>query len=289
MRKPILFALVAAVLALAGATGVLWQRYQQTTVDYSRMKTAEQTASARYAETIDAIAEIQDSLNAISLGSSVDMNSGGLGHERDLTGPNNREALDRISLLRASISRNKDRIQALEGDLKKSGVQVKGLSKLIANLKTDVAAKEQVIAQLSGQVDSLQTTVAGLQTDLTQTQETVRVREQTLEERRRELATVYVAVGSRKDLTTSGVITAKGGVLGMGKTLKPTGVMKDELFHAIDTDAETVVHTNAPKVQVLSAQAPDSYELRLVEGKMELHILNPSEFRKVKQLIIVTA
>lgn len=289
MRKPLTAALVVAVLALAGATGVLYYRWQQSKVAFADVKAAEQTASARYAETIEAIAEIQDSLNAISLGSSVSMESGGLATERSLDGPNAHQALDRISLLRASIQRNKERIQTLEADLAKSGTQVKGLSRLIANLKSDVTAKEQVIAQLSGRVDSLQTQVAGLETTVQQTQEVVAQREQTIEDKRRELATVYYAVGTRKLLADNGVIAARGGVLGLGKTLAPTGLVKDGLFRPIDTDQETVVQIDAPRVQVVSAQAPTSYELRVVNGKTELHILNPQEFRKVKQLIIVTA
>ena len=45
----------------------------------------------------------------------------------------------------------------------------------------------------------------------------------------------------------------------------------------------------AAKARVLSAQPPTSYELKLVEGKVELHIIDPTEFRKVRQLVILTA
>jgi hypothetical protein len=49
------------------------------------------------------------------------------------------------------------------------------------------------------------------------------------------------------------------------------------------------VRTESAKARVITPQPADSYELRLVDGKMELHILNPAEFRKVRQLVIVTA
>jgi chromosome segregation ATPase len=288
MRKPVQFALIALIVVLGGATAVLYSKYRKTTADYLDTKSAEETARNRYAQTIDAIAEIQDSLNAISVGEN-EMVSKNLQSEQKLSPQQGQEALDRIAVLRSSISRNKERILQLESSLKKSGVRVSGLEKLVKNLKTDVADKETQVAQLTTQVNELQTQVTGLTTEVAQTQDTLRVRDETLEDRRRELATVYYVVGSKKDLTDAGVVEAKGGVLGLGKTLTPSGYQKEGLFTALDTDQETVVRTNSAKVKVVSAQPTTSYEITTVNGQAEIHILDPLAFRKVKQLVIVTA
>ena len=113
MRKTVLFALVAVILVLGGATGMLYGKYKKSQADYSAMQASEETARNRYANTIDAIAEIQDSLNAIALGdANVKMNQGG--GEGQISTPNGKDALDRISLLRAGIDRSKRRIQQLE-------------------------------------------------------------------------------------------------------------------------------------------------------------------------------
>jgi uncharacterized coiled-coil protein SlyX len=281
MRKTVLFGLVAVILVLGGATGMLYGKYKKSQSDYASMQASEEAARNRYANTIDAIAEIQDSLNAISLGdANVQMNQGG--GEGQISSPNSQEALDRIALLRAGIERSKQRINQLESSLKKSGNKVAGLEKMVAGLKRDVEEKEQIVAQLSTQVDTLTTQVAGLTS-------TVEENTATIENNRREMATIYVAVGSKKQLTESGVLEAKGGVLGMGKTLKPTGKFDEMTFTAVDTDQQTVVAIPAAKAQVVSAQPPSSYELMPVEGKLELRILDPKEFRKVKQLVIVTA
>ena len=289
MRKPVMFALVAVIVLLAGATSVLYMRYQKTSADYASTKADQEKTQARYDQTIQAVAEIQDSLNAISLGEeSVQMRSGDLQAEQRLSGPNGREALDRIAVLRASILRSKARIQQLENSMKANGTKIAGLQKMIKNLKSSVAAKEELVAQLSGRVDSLQTEVTGLATTVQETQDTLRVRDQTLEERRRELATVYYIIGKKKDLRNAGVVEAKGGVLGLGKTLRPLGSSNETAFTPLDTDQESIVRTSAQKAKVLSAQPATSYELRLVDGQMELHIVNPTEFRKVKQLVILT-
>jgi hypothetical protein len=220
------------------------------------------------------------------------MDSQGLEAERNLVGPNKGQALDRIALLRASILRNRDRIQQLEANLKAGGIKTAGLQKMIARLKQTATEKEALVAQLTGRVDSLTTEVTGLVAVVEETKDTLQARDVALEDRRRELATVYYVVGDKKELKNSGVVVAKGGVLGLGKTLQPTGNESTALFTPLDTDQQTVIPTDATKaekVKVLSAQPPTSYEIREVEGRVELHILHPEEFRKVRQLVILTA
>ena len=287
MRKPIQFILIGVIVILVGASAVLFTKYRKTSADYAGMKAQEETTRERYSQTIDAIAEIQDRLNAISLGdTSVQMRSR---NEQQMTGTSGRDALDRIATLRASIARSKLRIRQLESSLNKTGIRIGGLEKMVARLKRDVTDKETMVAQLSTRVDTLQTQVAGLETEVQQNQDTLRIRDETLEAKRRELATVYVAVGSKRDLAHKGVIVAKGGVLGLGKTLQPSGLISDNAFTPLDTDQQTVLPIPAAKARVLSAQPPTSYELKLVEGKVELHIIDPTEFRKVRQLVILTA
>jgi septal ring factor EnvC (AmiA/AmiB activator) len=280
----------AAVVLLLGATGVLFMKYRKASADFVNMQAAEETARNRYAQTIDAIAEIQDSLNAIALGDeNVKMLSQDLQRERSITGPDGRETLDRIALLRASIARNKVRINQLESSLEKSGMKVAGLEKMVNRLKSTVSEKEGLIAHLATQVDSLQTQVTGLAAEVEEKQETIVAQDQTIEEKRSELATVYYAVGSKKELSDQGLIEARGGVLGLGKTLQPSGHFTQSAFVPLDTDQQTVLTIPAPKARVLSAQPPGSYELRDVGDRVELHILDPREFRKVRQLVILTA
>ncbi|HYM82329.1 MAG TPA: hypothetical protein VEY91_13075 [Candidatus Limnocylindria bacterium] len=290
MSRPARIALIAVIAVLVGTTAVLFMQYRKTTANYVEMKAAEETVRNQYAETIEAIAEIQDSLNAISLGdTNVQMLSQDLKTERQLTGPDSREALDRIGVLRASIVRNKERIHQLEASLGKSGMRIGGLERMVSNLKRTVVEKEGLIGQLSTRVDSLQTEVVGLVTEVQDNQDSLRVKERAIEEKRRELATVYYVVGSKKELTESGVVMASGGVLGLGKTLQPSGSSNLGVFQPLDTDQETMVVIPSEKARVLSAQPVSSYELRVVEGRTELHIVNPKEFRKVRHLVIVTA
>ena len=289
MRKPVQFTLFAALGLLLAGVVVLFLKYRDTSVAYDNVRASEAATQARYEKTIDAIAEIQDSLSAISIGEAdVSLKSSGLQSEQQISGTNKTETLDRIATLRSSILRNKSRIRQLEANLKSNGNKISGLQKMVANLKQTVAEKEQFVAELTARVDALQTQVAGLATEVQQDQETLRARDQAIEEKRRELATVYYIVGTKRDLTEKGAVVARGGLLGIGKTLLPAPTANPGAFNALDTDQETVISLGAAKAQVLSAQPADSYELRLVDGKMELHILNPVEFRKIKHVVVMT-
>src|SRR5262249_49802800 len=145
MRRPVETILIVLVIVLAITAGVLFNRVQKTTVAYTDTKAAEQVAEDRYAHTINAIAEIQDSLNAISAGESqIEMKSGSLRAEQSMNGQQGREALDHIALLRAGIERNKARIKQLESSIKKSGIKVAGLQKMITGLKKSLGEKEEL-------------------------------------------------------------------------------------------------------------------------------------------------
>jgi chromosome segregation ATPase len=289
MRKPVLFALIAVAVVLAIVAAMLFVRYRKISADYTNMRLAEETSRVGYSEAFNAITEIQDSLNAISVGdTTVQMLSTGAQSELKVTEAVRRQALDRINVLNASLKRNKEKLHKLEANLRKSGVRVASLEKMIVTLKQTMTEKEALVAQLTGQVDSLQTSVTGLTTEVRQNQETIRVREQVIEEKQRELATIYYVIGSKKELTTLGFIEAKGGVLGMGKTVEATGRYTDSYFTSLDTDQESIIPTAAAKVQVVTAQSPASYELKLVGGLTEVHILDAKEFRKVKHLIVMT-
>ena len=281
------FAVITAAVLLVASGSVVSIKYWQS---YSRMKTAEEVTRGRYGQAVEALAEIQENLNSIALGdTTVQMLSKGLQTERNLSQSSSQEVIDRIAEVRGSILRSRERITRLEADLKKKGIKVAGLQKFIANLRRTMDEKEALIAQLTGTADSLQTRVTSLESEVLQIRGAIRLKDDAIEERRRELATVYYIVGKKKDLSSSGVIVARGGILGLGKTLQPSGRINENLMTALDTDQESVIQMPSARARVLSPQPISSYELKLVDGRMELHILDPREFRKFRQLIIMTA
>jgi len=288
MRKPLQIVLVALVVLLAVGAAVLYSKVQTQKTQLASTQMTVQQSEDRYNRTIDAIAEIQDSLNAIAVGPGAQITSGNLRAERNMGGPNSQEALDRIAALRSGIEANKERIAQLESNLKKTGVKNAGLTRLIASLKRTVSEKEMQVAVLTSQVDSLHTTVNGLNQTVAEREDTLHTRDTQLEDRRRELATVYYVMGKKDELKKQGVIQAQGGVLGLGKTVLPAANPDPSVFTAMDTDQSSTIHIAGKNARVISAQPVSSYELIPAgTNEMELHILNPLEFRKIKQVVIL--
>jgi len=282
--------LAVLVVALLATTGMYYQKYQTATAGVAQATNDGMELKNRYGQAINEIAMIQDSLNAIVLGEQgANQLQSSLATEQQLSRSHGDEALARIAVLKAGIERTKEKITELDARLKKSGVKVSGLEKMIAGLKRNVADREAQVSQLTDQVATLESQVSTLSTDVAQKQETIAQQTLTIDDKTRELGTVYYMVGSKKDLTSAGVVEARGGVLGMGKTLKPSGGGNEANFTALNTDNETVIHIPAAKAQVLSAQPPSSYTLELVDGKMELRIIDPQAFRTVKHVVIMTA
>ncbi|HKQ57341.1 MAG TPA: hypothetical protein VJY35_05700 [Candidatus Eisenbacteria bacterium] len=283
MRRPIQIVMALVILVLAGVSIALFQKNTTATRQLADSRAAEDTARTHYAQAFNAIAEIQDSLSSISIrDGNVRLQADGLRSEQGLNAPSRTQALESISQLSASIERTKSRINDLETSLKKSGVKIASLQRVVSGMKKTLVEREEQVAALQGQVSSLQTQVTGLET-------TVQEDQATIEAKRKELATVFVAIGTKKELKDKGVIIQKGGALGLGKTVVPTGNPDVAAYTAIDTDHETVVSVPSEKAKVVSAQPPSSYQLTTLEGRTELRILDPVEFRKVRHLVIVTA
>jgi chromosome segregation ATPase len=296
MRKPVLVLLIVLVVALLGASLALYQKLQTSRTDYATLQADEKATTERYEAAVDEIASIQESLEAIDTGDQgTQALATQLEAEKSLTKDRGEEARARIARIKESIARANARIHELDQQLKESGVKVAGLEKLIRGLRQTVVEKEAVIVQLTARVDELQTQVTGLTAEVQAGQQTIRTQTETIqtqtaaiEDSRRRLGTIFYVIGTKKELSKADLVESKGGVLGLGKTVRPTGRIDESKFTALDTDRETVILIPATKAKVVSPQPVASYELQLVGEQLELRILDAHAFRTVKHVIIMT-
>lgn len=283
MRKTGVVLLILVALGLLAATYVFYSKYRKSAADFAQATTEEEQTRLQYGQAINEIATIQDSLNAIAFGEeAVQMLPARGPNETQLPPTRRDQVIARISMLKTGLERTKARIQELDDRVKRSKVRIAGLERMLAGLKSTVAEKEQVISQLTTQVDTLETRVTGLSVEVEDTQ-------RELTDRQHELATIFYTIGTKKELIQSGTVVSQGGVLGLGKTLKPSGHFNESAFNTLDTDQENVIQIPSKKAQVLSPQPVASYMLTPAgENRVELRILDPKEFRKVKHLVILT-
>jgi peptidoglycan hydrolase CwlO-like protein len=289
MRRNLVIGLTLISLVLLGAAAVSFSKYKKSQADFAKATADQENMRLRYDRAVEEIVSIQDSLNAIVLGG--DQPQGDV--ELQQPGNLHDQVLSRITTLKASIARTKGRIEELDARLKHSGVRIASMQRMIDGLRRSATYKEERIAELSGQVDTLRTRVTGLSFEIQGQQEALAKRQEELAEKQRELATIYYAMGTKNELKRSGVVDSKGGVLGVGKSLKLSGMFEEAAFSPLNTDQENVIRIpakNTKKVQVLSAQPPSSYALQAVGKDMvELRILDRAEFRKIKHLVILRA
>ncbi|HKA25018.1 MAG TPA: hypothetical protein VKF80_08565 [Candidatus Eisenbacteria bacterium] len=290
MRRPvaILLGLVAVILAIVAT--VYFNKYEKTQNDLSASQQAQEKSEGNYQRTMDAIAEIQDSLNAISLG---DTNVSRLPWNPEpgqkLSRADEQQALERIALLRQSISRNRERITELENNLHKKGIQVASLNRMIDSLKRQLQDKTEIVMLLNSRVDDLSTQVAGLNRTVMSRDSTISINQDVIEDKRKELATVYYIVGDKSALKKAGAIESSGGVGFFGKTVRPNPMSTYSAFTPLDTDQQTEIRTTSPKARLVSSQSATSYTWQVEDGVMVLHITNPAEFRKIRQVVILTS
>ena len=281
--------LVILLLAVAGVCVFLFVQNRQTGQDLRELQKQSEATNSRYDQALDDIGTIQDSLDAIVLTTDArGMKSSSLSAERRLSPNRGDAALERASELRAGIQRARDHIRELEQRLGNSGAKVSGLERMLNRLKQDLAAKELQVARLTGQVDSLQTSVAGLAATVEQNAARISEQDATLEERRRELGTIYYVVGTRRELLKAGIVVAQGGLFGFGKTLQPVPEVNEARFQAIDTDLQSSIAIAARRPRVLTAQPTSSFRFEAVDGQFALRILDVRAFRTVRRLVVVT-
>jgi hypothetical protein len=288
MKKAIPVILGLAAVLMLAVIIVLGMKYRDQGAMYAESRQAEEAVRTQFNAALESIAEIQDSLTAITpdetrlsrLSQEAEMGSHATQTQKE-------RMLSTIADLQASIKNTRLRIRELESSLKGSQAEVAGLRRVIDNLKKSVGDKESMIVRLSARVDSLKVTVVGLQSDVRRGQETIAGQEQVIEEKRREIGTIHYVIGTKKELKVKGLITERGGVLGLGKSAQLSGTFNEGDFMSIDTDQVTDISIPGKQAQVLSAQSKSSYQLILGEGRTTLHILDAREFRKVKYLVVM--
>lgn len=288
MKKPVLISLFAVVvIGLAAWVYTLSQEKQVVEGQYVAAVATGDSLRSNFDLALSSIAEIQDSLTAILPSEAAVMTMSEDVEKSPLTASRKDQVLRSISDLQGSIERSKEMIRALEQRLEEKDVQVANLERVITGLKRTVADREQMIASLNQRVGSLEVEVVGLKENVAQGQATIRTQEQTIEEKRREISTVYYVVDSNKNLKDAGVVKNSGGVIGIGKTPKLTGEFPRQLFDPIDTDMSRTIFIAGDDPRVLSGQSAASYQIVPVsEDQSELRITNPEEFRKVRYLVI---
>ena len=202
-----------------------------------------------------------------------------------------RDILRQARALRHSLDSMGSRIQQLESEARKLGAANQSRLADIAALRATVAQLNDISDRQRAEIERM-----GLQYDSLSQVSQANARnavslQAALTEKVEEQESVFVAVGSAKDLTRRGVIRRRGGIIGMGSTITPSLPFKQALFKPLRMSADTMIELPNPSVtyRVITSQnsaGAGGAALHRLSGKLVIH--DPKLFwRDSRYLIIV--
>jgi hypothetical protein len=202
-----------------------------------------------------------------------------------------RDLVRRARALRQSLDSMVTRINELEAEARKSGKVNESRLADIAALKATVAQLTQITDRQKGDIERMALQIDSV-TKVSQANEqhaaTLQV---ALNENVERQESVYVAIGSSKELQRTGIARKKGGVLGMGETLVPILPYKSNLFKPLRMSSDTVIEfpKSDATYRVITAQNPSGAAgeaLSRLTGKLVIH--DPKTFwRDTRFMVIV--
>lgn len=276
----------ALVVAMAACNG----KSNQQQVLQERIDSLSQSDSL-HAEDIESMA---DFINIMSEG--LDSISGASGQLTPI-GPevqakDKAQLREQLSSIAALIARQRDRITALEEQLKSSntGYAAK-ISKLIAYYKEQLDAKDQTIAQLNADLEGKNANIAQLSENVQKLSSTnadlnrtVETQQSTLAAQDATLNEGYVQIGTTKELKEKGVI--KGGFLAKKKV--DVSSLNASGFTKIDIRRYNDVRLPSTNPKIMTQMPASSYTItRNDDATSTLHINDPQAFWSVSKYLVV--
>ncbi len=225
--------------------------------------------------------EIQGNLNEIKAKEKIiTTNTTG----KDINKSNKEEIIADIQSIYDLLDKNKKRIAGLNKKLKDSNFRITEIELAVNNLKSQLSDKESEITDLKRKLQNLKVDFANLTTRYVEEQELSDLKTQ-------QLNTAYYVIGSKKDLSKKGVITKKGGFIGLGKVVElNTASVNGNYFTKIDITKTKEITIHGDKVKLVSPHPTDSY--KLIEGTASIDkiiILDPEKFWKTSKYLIITS
>jgi myosin heavy subunit len=196
--------------------------------------------------------------------------------------------LDDISKL---MEKNRQRLNELEGlrrQLRAANVNVQNLQEMIDALTRRVEEQEVQIQELQEKLQVANEKIEVLATENRQITEENERKQAKIDEQTIELNTAFYTIGTSSALRTAGVITQRGGFIGIGRTLTVNEQAGLQNFTKIDIREFTRLETNSERVDLVTPHAPESFRLNNENPKnIVIEITNPTLFWKSSNFLVV--
>lgn len=203
-----------------------------------------------------------------------------------------RDLASRLEQSESRLASSRARVQSLSGANADMQRQLAVYDSTINSLRLVIESQKTEIAALSEQVLGLQqanVVLAAVRDTLTvqRDQLTSTVETMTLESNK-----AYYIVGTEKDLIDRGIITKRGGFLGLGKTLVPAATLREHDFTEIDRMRDsTIAFPKADKnYQIVTPQDVEYLEVKPSKNnelRTGLKVKAPEQFWSASKFLII--
>jgi flagellar biosynthesis chaperone FliJ len=196
-----------------------------------------------------------------------------------------------IKAINDLMESNRQTIAELKQKLKSSGKKNAKLEQLVATLQEQIRQKDSELAALNQRLDELNVQVAQLTTeiDTLKSQNTARAR--TISDNIATMHTAYYIIGKAKELEKQKLIDRKGGLLGIGRTSKPTGNFDNSMFTKIDYTQISSIPVNSSGVKIVTSHPSGSYKMETDEKNKKLVksliITDPERFWSTSKYLVI--
>ncbi len=195
-----------------------------------------------------------------------------------------KDLLQRIATVNENLQANFMKVADLQKKVNTSRRQYASLQTMVDNLRKTLEEREQSIAALENRARGLEGEVAE-KTDM------VRQRDLVIGAQKKEIATVYYVVGTKRELQEKGIIKDEGGFLWglLGSTTTLASGLDPSYFTRIDKDRNTTFRVDGRIREILPKRSPEYYSQQKSEnGESVLTVANMDRFWQDKYLVILT-
>ena len=195
------------------------------------------------------------------------------------------EILGDIDLINSLLLENRDKMAYLNSKLIKSEEESDLKIQELQTMMEGLAVRMQ---QKDGEIAELHTQLAEANKQLMVLFQEYNNRLEEMGDQEDELNTAYYCYGSAKELKEQGVISKKGGFIGIGKTAKLSDNFNKEYFTKVDVSIINHIDIMSKKVKVVTNHPSESYKIEGEDGSAEkLVILDSDAFWSASKYLVM--
>jgi len=236
---------------------------------------------------VDAFNQIEDNLDSIKQRQGIiTINTRDISEFRETK---REKILRNIQIINALLENNRKRLNTLRNRIKKSGIKIGKLEKMIANLQNNIEEKDIEIRNLKVELANLNFSMDSLSIAYEIKTEELDNAVEESEQKTIELNTAFYCYGSFKELKEQGVLTKEGGFIGIGKIEKLASDFNKKYFTEVDITKVNSIDLNTKKAKLVTTHPVGSFSFETKDDIIKrLVIKDTKEFWSASKYLVIT-